>query len=315
MTATRWPKAATGLTMLLAAGLVLATGCGTEPDTPLPGETSPPAGDEPAAEAAGESSTTPQGQPAESAEGAAGQEPAETPAAEQAAGEGTAAVEEQAEDAGQEQPGEGAAAKAADPKMAPLPIELPQPQFKGTPKNIKFGGHVEKPRSKPRPPVFAPKGVENVARGKPVTSSEQAPLIGEVSQVTDGDKEGVEGSYVELGPGLQWVQIDLKEVYEIHAILVWHFHGEGQVYQDVVVQLADDPDFIENVRTVYNNDYDNSAGLGLGTDKEYLETYEGHLIRVDGLKARYVRLYSNGNTSNEFNRYTEVEVYGRKPGT
>ena len=29
------------------------------------------------------------------------------------------------------------------------------------------------------------------------------------------------------------------------------------------------------------------------------------------VKGRYVRLYSNGNTSNDTNHYIEVEVYGR----
>lgn len=200
---------------------------------------------------------------------------------------------------------------AKDPNLAPLEILLPKPQFTGTPKNIKFGEHQEKPSGKPRPPFYAPKGLVNVALKKPVTSSEQNPLIGELRQVTDGEAEGVEGAYVELGPGLQWVQIDLKEKCEIFAIVLWHYHGEGQIYSDVVVQAADDPDFIENVRTIYNNDFDNSAGLGLGKDLEYLETYEGRLIDSKGVRARYLRFYSNGNTSNDFNRYTEIEVFGR----
>jgi hypothetical protein len=83
------------------------------------------------------------------------------------------------------------------------------------------------------------------------------------------------------------------------------------VYHDVVVQVADDPDFIENVRTLYNNDYDNSAGLGVGKDPSYIETSEGRLVDGKGLEARYVRLYSNGNTSNEMNHYVEVEVFGK----
>ena len=29
-----------------------------------------------------------------------------------------------------------------------------------------------------------------------------------------------------------------------------------------------------------------------------------------GAKGRYVRLYSNGNTTNDLNHYVEVEVYG-----
>ena len=72
--------------------------------------------------------------------------------------------------------------------------------------------------------------------------------------VTDGDKEAVEGSYVELGPKLQYVTIDLKTQNTIYAIVVWHAHRQPVVYHDVVVQVADDPDFISNVTTVFNND-------------------------------------------------------------
>ena len=46
-------------------------------------------------------------------------------------------------------------------------------------------------------------------------------------------------------------------------------------------------------------------------DYEYVETYQGKQIAVAGVKARYVRLYSGGNTAGRENVYTEVEVYGR----
>ena len=77
----------------------------------------------------------------------------------------------------------------------------------------------------------------------------------------------------------------------------------------MVVQVADDPDFTQDVKTVYNNDKDNSSGLGVGTDKEYFETYEGRLMDAKGVEGRYVRLYSKGSTYSALNRYTEVEVW------
>jgi hypothetical protein len=64
------------------------------------------------------------------------------------------------------------------------------------------------------------------------------------------------------------------------------------------------------VTTVFNNDHDNTSGLGAGRDKEYIETFDGKLFDGKGVKARYVRLYSGGNTSNDMNHYVEVEVYG-----
>ena len=76
------------------------------------------------------------------------------------------------------------------------------------------------------------------------------------------------------------------------------------------MQVADDPDFINNVRTMFNNDIDNSSGLGVGTDREYFENFEGKLINAKGVKARYIRFYSKGSTESALNEYTEIEVYG-----
>jgi len=201
-------------------------------------------------------------------------------------------------------------------KLAPVDIKLPKALFEGTPKNIKPAPTLEKYVDKNRPPFLAPEGTVLLSKGKKVTSSDMEPIIGEIKLITDGDKEGSDGSFVELGPGKQWVQIDLGEPGTIYAIVVWHYHGEGRVYHDVVVQAADDADFIENVKTIYNNDFDNSAGLGIGKDLEYIEDFRGRLIDArgadcKGVTGRYVRLYSKGNTSNDQNHYIEVEVYGK----
>jgi hypothetical protein len=213
----------------------------------------------------------------------------------------------------------GEAGKAAPPPgetLVPLEIKLPRPLFQGTPKNIKAAPTLETYSEKPRPPLEVPQGLTNLALKKPVTSSDMQPVVGELVMVTDGDKEGADGSFVELGPGHQWVQIDLGTRADIYAVVVWHYHAEGRVYHDVVVQVADDPDFIQGVRTVYNNDFDNSSGLGLGKDLEYIEDYRGKIIDTKDAQGRpaqgrYVRLHSNGNTSNDLNHYVEVEVYGK----
>ena len=199
---------------------------------------------------------------------------------------------------------------ASVPGTQPLEIPLPKPLFVGTPKNIK-SNNLEKPLPGKRPIYQVPAGTVLLSAGKKVTSSDQAPIIGSLELVTDKDKDGGDGSIVELGPGKQYVQIDLEKTVQIAALVVWHYHQEARVYHDVVVQVAEDPDFISGVVTVFNNDDDNSSGLGAGKDKEYLETYEGKLIDGKGAKGRYVRLYSNGNTSSDANHYIEVEVYGK----
>lgn len=192
--------------------------------------------------------------------------------------------------------------------MKILELDLPKPVFVGTPKNIKVE-NLEPPMK--REPLQVPEDVKLLSADKEVTASDEEPIIGEMEQLTDGDKEASDGSYVEFGPGVQWVQLDLGEQAEIFAIVVWHYHQQGRVYNDVVVRVADDADFISNVTTVFNNDHDNSANLGVGKDMAYVETNEGKVIDAKGAKGRYVRLYSNGSTANDTNHYIEVEVYGR----
>lgn len=194
--------------------------------------------------------------------------------------------------------------------LAPLQIELPRPMFTGTPQNGRVP-NLEKPRSGPRPPFLAPLGTANVAFGKPVSSSDREPLVGTLDQITDGDKETGDGNFVELGPFRQHVTIDLLERCEIYAVVVWHHHRWPRVYFDVAVQVSDDRTFRKGVRTVFNNDTDNSLGLGAGTNMNYTETNEGKLIDAKSVQGRYVRLHSNGNTNDELNHYIEVEVYGR----
>ncbi|MCG3121340.1 MAG: hypothetical protein ALAOOOJD_04389 [bacterium] len=201
----------------------------------------------------------------------------------------------------------------AEVKMVPLDIKLPKPMFIGTPSNLQVP-NLEKPLGKARPAFLAPEGTTNVALRKSVKSSDDAPVIGEITMVTDGDNEAGDGSYVELGPFLQNVTIDLGKKHNIYAILVWHYHKQPRVYFDVIVQAADDPNFTSNVVTVFNNDHDNTQKMGAGTDLNYVETSEGKLIDAKGVQGRYVRLYSNGNNNDDLNHYIEVAVYGKPVG-
>jgi hypothetical protein len=195
-------------------------------------------------------------------------------------------------------------------RLVPLKIDLPKPTFLGTPQDNRVP-RLARPRRGPRPPFLVPPGTTNVALGKPVSASDEDPVIGRLEMITDGDKEAADGSFVELGPSLQHVTIDLGGLYEIFAVVVWHYHQQPRVYFDVVVQVCDEPSFKRDVTTVFNNDIDGSARFGRGGDLHYTETNEGKLIDTRGVQGRYVRLYSNGNTSDDQNHYIEVEVYGR----
>ena len=194
-------------------------------------------------------------------------------------------------------------------KLVPIKLELPKPMFIGTPQNLNVK-NLQKPLGKPRPAFLAPVGTKNVALGKTIYSSDDFPVIGEIEMITDGDKNAAEGSFIELGPFLQDVTIDLEENYKMFAIVFWHYHKQARVYFDVVVQTADNKDMTENVHTLFNNDMDNSAGFGVGKDMHYVETSEGKLLDAKGVTGRFVKLYSRANTNNDLNHYIEVAVYG-----
>lgn len=198
---------------------------------------------------------------------------------------------------------------AAD-KMVNLEIEYPEKLVKGTevPKNIP---NLEKPRAKDTEPSLlkVPDGCENLAEEKEVTGSDEDPSIGDLDYLVDGDADGNE--YVQFKEGLQWVQIDLEESKTLHAAHIWHYHAQPRVYNDIVIQVSDDPDFIDGVKTVFNNDHDNSSGLGKGTDKNYIEEFYGKSFPIKAVKGQYIRFYSQGNSADKSNHYIEIQVYGK----
>ncbi len=202
----------------------------------------------------------------------------------------------------------GATAFAGAPGKVPLAVEYPKPLFAGTPRPISLS-NLE-PAGAKRADIMVSAESKLLSRGKKVTSSDSLPVIGELSFITDGDKTGIDGAYVELGPNTQWVQVDLGASAKIDAVAVWHFHSQARVYHDVVVQISDDPEFKKGVKTIFNNDDDNSSKLGKGGEKSYVETNHGRVLPAEGATGRYVRLYSNGNTSDELNHYCEIEVFG-----
>ncbi|WP_192875234.1 G5 domain-containing protein, partial [Trichococcus alkaliphilus] len=135
---------------------------------------------------------------------------------------------------------------------------------------------------------------ENIATGATLSSS--VPFDNS-SFATDAQADNT-AEYARGTNGLQWVQMDLGAAYDLNEIQLWHYYGDGRSYRDVVVQLSNDATFANGAVTVFNNDTNGSAGLGLGTDSEYSETSAGKTIVFDTTKARYARFYSNGSTVN-----------------
>jgi len=196
-------------------------------------------------------------------------------------------------------------------ELVPLELKLPAAAFKGTPKDLPEGLDVEPVSDKPRAALMVPPGLVNLAaKIQPLTSDTNA-RPADLGKITDGDKEAYESSIVLLRKNVQYVQLDLGKLAELHAIVIWHAHDAPKVYRSVVVQIADDAAFTQNVRTLFNNDTDKKTGLGEPTNRQYFETAEGRLIDAKGAKARFVRAYSRGSTESALNEYTEIEVWGK----
>ena len=195
--------------------------------------------------------------------------------------------------------------------MVPLILDLPAPAFKGLPKDLELGPNVEPFPNKPRPPMMVPAGLRNIAPNSKVTCSDKNVSADSLAKLTDGDKEAADQSIIFLRKGTQWVQMEFNWPQEFFALVIWHAHNTPKVYHDVIVRFANDPDFRQNARPIFNNDADSISERGRGKDREYVETCEGKLINARGVKARFLRFYSNGSTESALNEYTEIEVYGR----
>lgn len=193
---------------------------------------------------------------------------------------------------------------AADTQLVEMPIPLPPP----LPLNpdIPIPPGVEIPTT--HPTIIAPRNAVNLALHRPVTSSDPNPTWGFLGMITDGDKSSGEGRIVDVGPGRQWIQVDLGRECDIYGISIWRDYAAERIYDAMIVQLSDDADFIKDVWTVYDNDVKNWIGMGYGNRPRYVEAYQGKTIPVKRLTARYVRIWSLSDDGTE--KFVEVEVYG-----
>ena len=198
--------------------------------------------------------------------------------------------------------------------LVPLPISFPKAAFQGTPPpGLKTNSYTEPFPDKQPPVPMVPQGLKNIASapGVKITCSDTNLDSEALAKLTDGNKDASEESILFMRKGAQWVQLDFGKRQEIFAVALWHAYDTIKVYRDVVVQVADDSGFVTGVRTIFNNDHDDAARRGVGTDREYFETQYGKVIKANGVSARCIRFYSNGSTQGAMNEYTEVEVYGR----
>lgn len=201
-------------------------------------------------------------------------------------------------------------------KIEPSPI-LPFPYDGPSPRNM------EPSLFRDETPPLVPKGTALISKDKPVTSSCKNVFRGNLAQITDGVRftKDMSKTTVFLDGGNQWVQIDLLQTYSLYAIKAWRLYEYPTIFFDVIVMISNDPEFNKEKTIIFNNDDNNSAGLGTGSDKNYIDKCYGKLFKASGQKARYVRFYSNTvdyefgrdetDPLNNKNSFNEIEVYGK----
>jgi|GEM_PF-1180319 len=104
--------------------------------------------------------------------------------------------------------------------------------------------------------------------------------------------------YYSVSTGLQSVTVDLGSARDISTIRVWHYYSDGRTYYQTRTQVSADN---TNWTTVFDS----------ATSGTYPEPTNGSgkTITFPMRKARYIRDYLNGSTSNTGNHWVEIQAY------
>ena len=137
------------------------------------------------------------------------------------------------------------------------------------------------------------------------------------SHLNDGNKSYT-SNYMELTDTSdrtrhsRYVQIDLGAEFEIDKLHMTRY-ADGRTYGPTVIALSNDANFATK-NIAYNSDTTgNVHKLGVGKDTLYSETTAGKEIKLSApVKARYIRIYVNGNQNGATSDHiVEFEAYGK----
>lgn len=132
---------------------------------------------------------------------------------------------------------------------------------------------------------------------KPATYTSSTTLSSNGGSVDTYMKDGYThdtARYVTFGNGAQWIQVDIGSVMNIGAVQAVLYFGDGRVYNGVKLDLSADGVSWFTIK---------SSGNVWGTG-------EGIWAHIPaGYLARYVRLYSNGNSINVGNHLVKLIPY------
>ena len=135
--------------------------------------------------------------------------------------------------------------------------------------------------------------LENLALHKPAIGNGGTGQ-GNYDLLTDGDT-----SIDRYLGGPTEVQIDLKRIYTLNIIKIWHYWIDGRAYHDNKVAISERDLFRGEEVVVFDS----------RVDGEYPETATGKKIIFKPTKAQYIRAWVNGSTVNKWSHWVEIQAF------
>jgi YVTN family beta-propeller protein len=121
-------------------------------------------------------------------------------------------------------------------------------------------------------------------------------LSGNRAYLTDGITN-ISGNFLAGTSGNQYVQVDLGNAYMVGQVNVWHYSNNNRKYNGTKTQVSEDG---ISWTTVFD-----SAVSGT-----YVESTSGNIITFNALPTRYIRDYLSGNTTDNTNKWVEIQAFG-----
>ena len=174
--------------------------------------------------------------------------------------------------------------------------------------------------------VFAGEGPSsNLALNMPVSSgSSNNPnfsFSGSVNALINDGVVNASDSTMVATNRAGYAQIDLGEIVEIDYMHLWRYWNDSRTFYATVFVVSETVAGFssgEGRTVLYNTCTDAGSadrggdvhGFGVGKDIPVPESATGLKVNANGVKARYVRVYSNGSTANTYTHWAELMVYG-----
>ncbi len=150
-------------------------------------------------------------------------------------------------------------------------------------------------------------GLENLALEKPTFINGGAGQ-GHAGLLTDGKTE----TDPYLG-GPTRVGVDFEEVVKVNGIHIWHYWGDGRIYNGNIIALSETLDF-DNVNDGDKDKLDNIPGMVTifntdADDETYPESEAGYKIIFETVDAQYLHAWVGGSNANQWSHWVEIQAY------